>query len=74
MEVLGHLAERHVTALYQAQDKLAHKLLAGQVAHKRGLLQKGRNFSGEVLLHGAERVFGGWNPKGRAAPFLCPKI
>jgi hypothetical protein len=37
-------------------------------------LQKHRNFGGEVLLHGAERVFGGWNPKGRAAPFLCPKF
>jgi signal transduction histidine kinase len=37
-------------------------------------LQKRRNFGGEVLLHGAERVFGGWNPKGRAAPFLCPKF
>jgi len=44
------------------------------VAHERGLLQKRRNFGSEVLLHGAERVFGGWNPKGRAVPFLCPKI
>ena len=27
--VLGHFAELHVAALYQAHDKLAHKLLAG---------------------------------------------
>ena len=33
------------------------------------------NFGGEVMLHGAGQVF--WwccNPKGRAAPFLCPKF
>ena len=57
--MLGHLAERHVAALYQTPDERTHKLLAGQVAHKRGLLQKCRNFGGEMLLHGTERVFGG---------------
>jgi hypothetical protein len=72
--VLRHFAKLHVAALYQADNKLAHRLLAEQVAHKLGLLQKRRNFGSEVLLHGAERVFSGWNPKGRTAPFFCLKF
>jgi len=42
--VLRHFAKLRVAALYEADNKLAHKFLAGQVAHKRGLLQKRRNF------------------------------
>ena len=59
VEVLRHFAKLHVAALYQADNELAHKFLAGQVAHKWGLLQKRRNFSSEVLLHGTGRFFGG---------------
>ena len=44
------------------------------MAHERDLLQKRRNFCNKVILYGSERVFGGWNPKGWAAPFLCPKF
>ena len=63
--------ELDVAALYQAKNELAHKLLAGQVAHKRGLLQKRRNFSGEVLLHGAKRVFGGVGTQKVGLPRFC---
>jgi hypothetical protein len=34
-------------------------------------LQKRRNFSGEVLLHGAERVFGGVRTPKVGLPRFC---
>jgi len=57
--VLHHFAKLHVAALYQADNKRDHKFLAGQVAHKRGLLQKRRSFSAEMLLYEAAKIFGG---------------
>ena len=74
VQVLGDGRKLDVAAVEQGPNKLTDKLLTSQVAHDGRGLKKRRNFGAEALLHGAERVWWRWNPKGRTAPFSCPQF
>ncbi|MBT2556639.1 hypothetical protein J7E24_02500 [Hymenobacter sp. ISL-91] len=72
--MLGDFAKLHVAALNESDNELGNKLLAGQMAHNRHLLQKDRKFGLEALLHGAERLDEGVGTPRVDRPVLALKV
>ena len=71
VEMLRHFAKWYVSTFEEPQHEAGNELLAGQVPHQRGRMQKGRNFGNEAVLHGKGRFWQLRNYKGRTFPFLC---